>query len=183
MHEITVPKREFYDSENECFVVLDEKKLVIEHSLLSIEKWEMKWQLPFLDLLNKKKLTAEQLMDYIKCMTINKVDSTVYKQLTYSNIVEIDNYMNNQMSATTVSKPKRGRSSQKVPTYTNEVIYAYMIQAGIPFECAKWHINRLLKLLEVCSSLGATNKRTKKETMEMYSALNAARRAKSGSSG
>lgn len=183
MLEITVPKREFYDSENECFITLDEKKLVIEHSLLSIEKWEMKWQVPFLDLLNKRKLTGEQLNDYIKCMTINKVDPAVYKQLSYNNIVEITNYMNNNMSATTVSKPKRGRSNQKVPVYTNEVIYAYMIQAGIPFECAKWHINRLLKLLEVCSSLGTTSKRTQKETMELYSALNAQRRAKTGSSG
>lgn len=183
MREITVPKREFYDSEQECFVVFDEKKLVIEHSLLSIEKWEMKWKVPFLELSNKKKLTNEQLIDYIKCMTINKVDPIVYVQLSYSNINEILNYMNDTMSATTVSSPVRGRSAKKVPTYTNEVIYAYMIKAGIPFECAKWHINRLLKLLEVCSALGTTNKMTQKEVMEQYSALNAARKAKTGSSG
>lgn len=183
MLEVTVPKREFYDNVSESFITYDERKLVIEHSLLSIEKWEMKWQQPFLDLVEKKKLTTEQLIDYVKCMTINKVDPSIYAQLSYNNIKEILDYMNNRMSATTVSSPKRGRSNRKIPVYTSEVIYAYMIQAGIPFECAKWHINRLLMLLEVCSSLGTTNKRTQKETMEMYSALNSARRSKSGSSG
>lgn len=183
MLEVTIPRREFYDNENECFITYEERKLIIEHSLLSIEKWEMKWQVPFLELAENKKLTNEQLIDYIRCMTINKVDSSIYKQLSYSNVKDIVDYMNNKMSATTVSSPRRGRSKRKIPTYTSEVIYAYMIQAGIPFECAKWHINRLLMLLEVCSALGTTSKQTQKETMEMYSALNAQRRARTGSSG
>ena len=182
MLEINIPSQELYDEEKECFSTQLGGTLVLEHSLLSLEKWEMKWKKPFLFSIERKQISQEELLDYIKCMTINKVNPKIYTMLTYENIQDIINYMNDSMTATTIGKRAK-RSNRRVPIYTNEVIYAYMIEAGIPFECAKWHINRLLMLLQVCSELGNTSKKTKKELLQEYSSLNAARRAKLGTNG
>lgn len=184
MLEITVPASEMYDSVRGEFVSSKKTILLLEHSLLSISKWEMKTNRPLLKSLEDKSLTQNDLVEYIKCMTINKQsDDIVYYCLTFDNLKNVVDYMNLPMTATTIShrnKVMRGKSK----IITSEVIYYWMISSGIPFECEKWHINRLLTLIEVCAiEGGGGQKMSRRETLMMYSELNAQRKAQLHTSG
>lgn len=152
MLQVTIPERELWDSKKEEFVIFKGQTITLEHSLVSISKWESKWQKPFL---TKGSKTAEELRDYIRCMTITQnVNSLAYLCLTPQNIDEITAYIDSSMTATTFSDTNKKPIIKQ--TITSELIYYWMIQAGIPFECEKWHINRLLTLIHVC---GAENER------------------------
>lgn len=174
MLAIVVPGREFWDEKKEEFIRTKETTLYLEHSLLSISKWEAKWHISFIE----DEKTNEQLLDYIPCMSLKgDIDPMVLMALTRDNMREIDAYLENPMTATTVKDPKRPpRSRQKV---TSELIYYYMIQFGIPFEFEKWHFNRLITLIRVCSAEKAPGKKmTAQEQAKYYRELNNARRAK-----
>lgn len=175
MLEITVPKREFWDESTETFFTTPEIKLVLEHSLISISKWEMTWQKPFL---GKDDKTTEETLDYVRCMTINKnVPNYVYKALTAQDMELITSYLDNKMTATHITRRRRAQKSSEV--ITSEVIYYWMIMYGIPFECQKWNLNRLLTLIEVCEiKSGNAPKMSRNEIIKQNAALNAARRAK-----
>lgn len=146
MLKITIPAREFYnDTTNEFFSVC-ETQLILEHSLISLSKWESKWNKAFLV---KREKTYEQNIDYIKCMTINSgVDPNAYLALTEQNISEIYEYIKAPMSA--VFFPEEDGPPGK-DVVTAELIYYWMISLQIPFECSKWHLNRLLSLIRVCN--------------------------------
>lgn len=181
MFTLIIPPFERYDEVAEEFYTMDKPyTLNLEHSLLSISKWESKWHKPFL---NNQKTYAEY-MDYIKCMTLNKnVPDYVYKGLTNSDVKQLQAYMEDPMSATTISKngnaPKT-YGKKKPDVITSEIIYYWMTQLSIPFEpCEKWHINRLLMLIAVCNEKNSDpNMMSKKDIMKQNNALNAARRAK-----
>lgn len=147
MLEIKVPiSSEGWDEKNECFVDPEVKVLRLEHSLVSLSKWESKWCTPFLSKQNK---TDEETLDYIKCMTLTQnVDSSVYEHLTRENIEDILKYIDSPMTATTFSNNQKTGGSREV--VTSELIYYWMITWGIPFECQKWHLNKLLTLIRVC---------------------------------
>lgn len=185
MLEITVPAAEFYDSANERFVSSKETKLILEHSLLSISKWEALTNKSLLKEFESKSIDQNEFREYIRCMTINKQSSSlIYNCLTADNYRQIIEYMNLPMTATTISNHKRGPRSSKNKIVTSEVIYSWMVINGIPFECEKWHINRLLTLIEVCViESGGNKKLSKRDTMMMYSELNAQRRAQLHTSG
>ena len=167
---------EQFDDEKEEFIYPKEITLHLEHSLLSISKWESKWHKPFLV---KKEKTAEELMDYIKCMTLTKnIDPTVYDYLTTHHYKQIEGYIHDSMTATTFSKNTTGNGGKK-ETVTSELIYYWMFSLGIPMECQQWHINRLLTLVEVFNRKNAPSKKMSKQaTMSRYSAMNAARKKK-----
>ena len=177
MLEIVVPgSQEMWDESRQEFVYGDGKDVTLcpEHSLISISKWEAKWQIPFID----SEKTDEQILDYIRCMTLNKsVDPTVYDRLTLDNIRTINRYISSPMTATTVKDPKGSRkTAEKV---TSELIYYWMITFNIPVEFEKWHINRLIMLIRVCSAKAEPAKKmSRSEIMAQNRALNAARRAK-----
>ena len=173
MLQITIPGMEFWDEKKEEFVYLDEKTLQLEHSLVSISKWESRWHKPFL--LKAEKTTAE-ILDYIQCMTVTQnVKPDVYLRLSKDNIDEIKKYIEDSKTATTFSEDKTGRGSREV--VTSELIYYWMIALNIPFECQKWHLNRLLTLIRVCNVKNAPpKKRSAREIMSRNAALNAARR-------
>lgn len=177
MLEIVVPgSQEMWDERRQEFVYGDGKAVTLrlEHSLISISKWEAKWQIPFIE----SDKTDEQILDYIKCMTLNPpADPEVYNRLTLDNVKKINEYIAAPMTATTVKDPKGARrSGEKV---TSEVIYYWMITFGIPVEFEKWHINRLIMLIRVCSAKNEPAKKmSKSEIMAQNRALNAARRAK-----
>lgn len=173
MLQITVPGSEFWDSKKEEFVYLDEKTLQLEHSLVSISKWESKWHKPFL---LKDEKTTEEILDYIKCMTITQnVSPDVYLRLTKDNVNEIKAYIENSMTATTFSEEVMSKGGREI--VTSELIYYWMVALGIPSEYQKWHLNRLLTLIRVCNVKNAPpKKRSKKEIMSRNAALNAARR-------
>ena len=159
--------------------------LKLEHSLISISKWESKWKKSFL--YNQDKLTDEEFIDYVKCMTINTVPDDTYANLTKSNMEEIIKYMNDPMTATTVKNSNNQKHKKQI--ITSELIYYWMTTCNIPFSCDKWHISRLMMLITVCSE---KNKPAKKNKMskESYNkmianrnALNAQRRAANNSTG
>lgn len=176
---LTVPASEYYDVRTNEFVYFKEQTLKLEHSLLSLAKWESKWGKPFLSTDNK---TPAEMLDYFRCMTINEnVDPHVYERLSRENQEAINNYINAPMTATTFSD-KQGPKSREI--VTAEIIYYWMVSMGIPFECQKWHLNRLFALIKVCSIKNAPSKKMSKgEIMRRNHALNAARRNSLGSRG
>lgn len=181
MLQILVPTSpEGWDEENQEFIEPKTKELQLEHSLISISKWESKWHKAFLS--NNDK-TEEELLDYIKFMTLtSNVDCDIYNYLTIENIKSIKNYIYDPMSATIVPKMPGNKNNREV--VTSELIYYWMISLGIPMECQKWHLNRLLKLIEVCNYKNTPpKKRSKSEIMRSNAALNAARRRQYGTRG
>lgn len=180
MLTITVPAMEEYDDAREEFIETQEQTLSLEHSLVSISKWESKWHKPFL---SKEDKTAEETIDYIRCMTLTKnVDPNVYYAMTPDIIKQINDYIGDPMTATWFSDKQKGPKSREI--ITSELIYYWMVALQIPFECQKWHLNRLMTLIQVCSIKNQPKKKmSKKDAMNQQRALNAARRAKSGSMG
>lgn len=180
MLQITIPAVEQWDEINQEFISTKEQTLILEHSLVSLSKWESKWCKPFL---SKDARTFEETIDYVRCMTITQnVDQNIYNFLTNKNIEDINNYIAAPMTATWFSKNSRkSNSSEQI---TSELIYYWMISLNIPFECQKWHLNRLLTLIEVCNVKNQPPKKMgRKEIMSRNAALNAARRKQLNSRG
>ena len=173
MLRITIPEVELWDEEKQEFVYIKEQTLSLEHSLVSLSKWESKWNKAFL---GKTEKTPEETLDYIKCMTITQnVDPEIYNYLTPDNINQVNKYIEAPMTATTFSNEKVSSASRE--TVTSELIYYWMIALNVPFECQKWHLNRLLTLIRVCNIKNTPPKKmSKRELMSRNSALNAARR-------
>ena len=181
MLSITIPDIELFDESTNSFSYVKGQTISLEHSLVSISKWESTWKEPFL---SDKQKTREQTLDYIKCMTITQnVNPLLYKNLSKSIIDTVQNYMNDPMTATWFNKtPNQQQSKGRV--ITSELIYYWMIEAGIPMECQKWHINRLMTLIQVCNEerkAADPNNRNKLSARDMArsrSALNAQRKAR-----
>lgn len=152
----------------------------LEHSLVSISKWESKWKKPFI---SKDKKTMEESIDYVRCMTVNpNVDPLIYENLTPSVFKKIEEYIDDPMTATWISSNEpKGYSRQII---TSELIYYWMVAYQIPFECQKWHLNRLLMLIQVCDEKNKPPKKmNRNQILSRNAALNAARRAKMHSKG
>lgn len=180
MLTIKVPASESFDPVTETFFSTKEQVLVLEHSLISISKWESKWGKAFLN--NRDQKTQEESRDYIKCMTITQnVDPMVYYALTDENYQEILDYIQAPMTATWFSDNHQPPSREII---TAEVIYYYMVALQIPFECERWHLNRLMTLIRVCSEKNKPPKNmSKRSIMSKNQALNALRRKQLGTSG
>lgn len=181
MLTINVPDTELYDESKNLFFTSKGRVLVLEHSLVSVSKWESKWCKAFLTQDGK---TVEESRDYIRCMTITKnVPSTVYSCLTQKDLDAVSAYIDAPMTATTFSKQtEQKRLSREVTT--SELIYYWMIALTIPMECQKWHLNRLLTLINVCNIKNQPpKKRSKQQILERNKALNAARRKKLNTKG
>lgn len=186
MLKIVIPAGECWDSTNEVFISKKESTtLSLEHSLVSISKWESKWHKPFLA---SEKKTNEEIIDYIKCMTITQnVDDTVYYFLTNENFKAVNSYIENPMTATTFSVygQQKNMPTRKNEVLTSEVIYYWMVSYQIPFECQKWHLNRLITLIRVCNikNNAGNQKMSKRDTMANNRMLNDARRKKLNTKG
>lgn len=180
MLEIEISDSEFFNDETNEFVTIKGGTLILEHSLLSISKWESKFCKPFII---ESEHSYDEMIEYIKCMTINKnVSDTIYDLIDTSAYNTIVSYINAPMTATVIKdvNVKHGTGS----FITNEVIYYYMTALNIPFECEKWHFNRLLTLINVCSQKSAPPKKmSKDEVRSRYAELNAKRRAMLNSKG
>ena len=172
MLKIEFPESEFWDEINGEFVVQKKTVIQLEHSLVSVSKWESKWHKPFL---SKGKKTPEETIDYIRCMTITQnVDPSVYVRINNKILEQVEEYISNPMSATWFSKSKERPNREVI---TAEIIYYWMIALNIPFECQKWHLNKLLTLIQVCNIKNSPNKKmSKKEILRNNAAINAARR-------
>lgn len=182
MLEIVVPAGEFYDEKKEEFVTLSKPQILqMEHSLISIAKWEEKWAIPYFS--EKEKKTSEQVLDYLRCMTINKnVDQECYNHLTAENVQRINEYIESKHTATWFSSDEKQnfikKGGRKSDIITSEIFYYWMIALQIPFECEKWHINRLITLIRVCQEKNEPAKKmSKADILKRNRSLNAARRA------
>lgn len=184
MLEIDVSEREVWDNDREEFITIPGGHLTLEHSLISLSKWESKYEKPFL--VDEPQKTPAELLDYVKCMTVNKgVKPETYLGLTQDDYDKINKYVSSPMTATTFNDTRKGpdgtkksygRKRQQI--VTSEVLYYDMIAFNIPFECEKWHINRLLTLIRVCSIKSNPDKKMKgKDLARSNRSLNAARRA------
>lgn len=187
---IYVPGVEHYDEQTHKFSRDKSTKLVLEHSLISLSKWEAKYKKPFLK--EGSMSTQEEILDYIKFMTIypQEPDPELYARLTQALVQEIVNYVNDPMTATWFAEDKKSgaNSPRKKPRpkqiLTAEVIYWEMIALNIPVQFEKWHLNRLLCLIRVCDAKNQPEKKlSPKEAAARRSALNAQRRAKHHSKG
>lgn len=180
MLQVTVPDIELFDDANEEFIYVKGQTLQLEHSLVSLRKWESKWCKPFLSKVDK---TDEELRDYIRCMTLTQnVNPDIYKYLTDDIVRKIYAYIEAPMTATTINEEKSSKRNNRV--VTAELIYYWMISLNIPSEYQKWHLNSLLTLIRVCNIENTPpKKRSKKDIMSRNAALNAARRQQLNSKG
>jgi hypothetical protein len=170
---------EGFDETTSEFVDLDVVVLRLEHSLVSLSKWESKWEIPFL---SKKEMTSEQVLDYVVMMNLDEeFPEGVLANLKDDHIDQINKYIAAKMTATTI------RDNSKTPNLeiiTSEVIYYWMISMEIPFECQHWHLARLLTLIQVVNAKNAPKKKmSSADRASENRRLNAERRARTGSKG
>lgn len=179
MISITIPGGELFDEERRKFICVKGETIQLEHSLISISKWESKWKKAFL---SRAQRTPEEIRDYIRCMTITTgINPNLYLFLTEQNVKEIQAYIDDTMSATVFRGEDKPKGTPKPKT--SEQIYGAMVLLGIPFECQKWHLNRLLNLIHECELLNNGGKMDRKSSAKMMREMNAARRAKHRSRG
>ena len=174
MLEVDVPAGEFYNEDTNLFFETKAIRLRLEHSLVSISKWEATWKKPFL---SREKHSNEELRDYVRCMTLNQhVDPMVYHALTSENLKAIAEYISDEMTATTIQDPSQKTSREVV---TSELIYYWMVAYNVPWEAQKWHLSRLMTLIRICSiKNGPQKKMSKHDILSRNARLNAQRRAK-----
>lgn len=171
MLQLVIPDLSFYDEDRCEFVYRKGATIQMEHSLVSVSKWEAKWHVPFLSTEEK---TEEQMLDYYRCMTLTQnVDPEVYHNIVGATAKKVLAYIEDPMTATWFKDS--GKGGRQI--VTNELIYFWMTTFGIPFECQKWHLNHLMTLIHVCSEKNAPPKKMgRHDAMAQNRALNAARR-------
>ena len=182
MLTLQIPPRECFDERKQEYINFEGCSLQMEHSLISLSEWEAKWKKPFLN--KPESRTNEELLDYFRCMTITKnVNPLAFASLTQEHINTIVNYINDPMTATWFSEDGK---PNKRPTeiVTSELIYYWMIAQNIPFECRKWHLNRLLTLIRVCNvKNNPPKKMSKADIARRQRELNEQRKKKLGTKG
>lgn len=158
------------------FVTIPAIELDFEYSLYTISLWESKWKKPFLSGFKEMGLKEKLSLFKEMCMTPD-VPNNVWLRLTADHFQQIQDYITDPMSATTVHAPSQNPGRPEI--VTTEVIYFWMISLGIPFECEHWHLNRLLKLIQVVSIKSSPGKKmSKREVAQQYRDLNEMRKAK-----
>lgn len=181
--QLKISAQSGFDSDRNEFIEIKETTLQLEHSLISLKKWEQKYHIPFLD---TKEKTLEQWIYYIECMTMTQnVDPNIYRYMTTESIEKVTKYIEDPMSATWFSDKNNNisMSFNKKEIVTAEIIYYWMIELNIPIQFEKWHLNQLLTLIRVINIKHDPKKMGKKEQAIQRSALNAQRRAKLHSRG
>ena len=183
MLKIVVPAWEDWDPVSNKFLTGRETILMLEHSLVSISKWEAKYHKPYL---SEEPKTNEEMLDYIKFMTVTNPNKAIsddtYRHLSTQNIEAIRDYISDPMTATTINNRNQKRGRKEV--ITSELIYYWMTALNIPFECQRWHLNRLMTLIQVAGIKNQPAKKmSKKDIAAQNRSLNAARRAKMNTKG
>lgn len=179
MLDLIIPATEQFDEQRMEFIQTREQHLKLEHSLISLSKWESKFKKPFLS----SEKTAYETVEYIRFMTLTQnVDPMVFYTLSEQNIKDITDYINDPMTATTFKELNKRRGPKEI--ITAELIYYWMIAFNVPVEFEKWHLNRLLTLLEVCARKQEQPKKmSQKEIAARHRSINAANKARFNTKG
>ena len=174
MLQISIPAQEYFDERTEEFINVRAHTIQLEYSLISISKWEAKWCKPFL---GKDEKTEEETLDYIRCMTITQnVDPMAYNAIPLEELERVKEYIHAPMTATWFNDRNKMPPSRRV--ITGELIYYWMIANSIPFECEKWHFNRLLTLIRICGEKNQPPKKMSKQDRRNLMAQRRTRAAK-----
>lgn len=183
MLEIEIAPQELIDEETLTFYTIEKPiTLKLEHSLISISKWEAKWKKPFLNTIK----TVNQTIDYIRCMTISPIIHPMfYLGLTSDDVKKVNAYIKDPMSATTFNdKLLNTHSNRNGEFVTSELIYYWMVAFQIPTEYEKWHLNRLMNLIKICEIKSHPPKKMKQsEIFKQNAELNRLRRERLGTKG
>lgn len=181
MLTITLPGTELWDEATESFATAQEDELTLrfEHSLISLSKWESKFQKAFLGATPK---TAEETLGYIEAMCLDELPVDFFQRLKDEHIHQINEYIDSKQSATTFGEmPKQSGRAEIV---TSELIYYWMVAFNIPFECESWHLNRLFSLIRICNVKNSKPKKmNKNEIAQRNREINEQRKAKFGTKG
>lgn len=181
---VTVPKREVYDTKKEIFYTVEkDTTLQLEHSLISLQKWESKWHKPFL---GKNDKTTEEIMDYIRCMCLTpNVKEDVFYCIPSTEMARISKYIEDPMTATWFSEDKKANArGRKKEVITAEIIYYWMISLNIPSEYKKWHLNQLLTLIRVINVKNTPKKkRSTRDILEDHKRINEMNKQRFGTTG
>lgn len=183
MIQVKVPAGEVYDSRNEVFYYVEKDTTIqLEHSLISMQKWESKWHKPFLV---EGKKTTDEAIDYIRCMCLTpNVKDDVFYCIPSSEQERISKYIDDPMTATWFRENKSPSVGGKKEVVTAEIIYYWMIKLNIPSEYKKWHLNQLLTLIRVINAKDAPKKKhTTKEILEEHRLINQANRKRFNTKG
>lgn len=180
MLKIMVGEEEYYNEETEEFESVAIAELELEHSLISLSKWESHYKKPFL---SSDAKTSEEILYYVEMMVVSPLNpKDLLTKLSDSNVVEIQAYIESTESATTFGKmPKTPGRGEVI---TSELIYYWMVAFAIPFECEFWHLNRLFALIRICNIKNAPQKKkTRAEAAIERRELNEKRKREYGTSG
>lgn len=185
MLRLQIPETEFWDDEEERFYKVNPCILQLEHSLISLSRWECKYKRPFL---SDDQKTVGEIIDYVRMMTITKTDNDLVYTVIQQNtdlLNQIKEYLDDSMTATTFAlEEAEDKYNPKKSVITAEIIYYWMVTFRIPPEYEKWHLNRLFTLIRVCSIKNSPQKkRSRRDVYQMHRELNAKRRAAMNSTG
>lgn len=180
---VVIPAEDRWDPKTKKFVTLtNDYELTLEHSLLSISKWEQKWHKPFLD--DRSNKTYEETCDYIRCMTITQhIPSEVYNHIPDDVINQVNQYIDDPATASWFNESNSNNKGigKDGSIVTNEIVYYWMIELGIPESYQKWHFNHLMTLIKVIDikrgENDPKNKMSQNEVLMQQARLNKQRRA------
>lgn len=180
MLTITLKGKEFFNEQTSEFETHDDVVLELEHSLVSVSKWESKFKKPFLSSGDK---TREETLEYIKAMIVSpKNPGGAFSRINQEHIDLITEYIESTESATTFGEMPQRKAKGEI--ITSELIYYWMVAFNIPFECETWHLNRLFSLIRICNIKNSKPKRMSRNEIAMKNReLNARRRAELGTRG
>jgi len=180
MLKLIISGEEHFNDDTEEFLTVGDIELELEHSLLSISKWESKTEKCFL---GDEPQTNEELLFYFECMILTPGDHTnTISMMSEANILEINDYVNSKQTATTFGEMPERRGREE--TISAELIYYWMVAFTIPFECESWHLNRLFALIRICNIKNAKPKKmSRHEVASRNRDINAQRKAQMNTSG
>ena len=174
---LTLPTDENWNPVTEEFVIYPEATVSFNHCLLSVAKWEEIWKKPFLRTHGREKgLSVSELLSYIECMVEGDIPENLAQRLTREHLEQISEYIKDKKTATILKHSTHGGSGDFI---TSEYLYYYLSAYQMPFDiCERWHLSRLLTLLEIASIKNTPEKKMSKGAiLSQNAALNKARRA------